>query len=148
MNKVPMTTIGAEWLRKEVEQLIHTARPKVIHAIAEARKHGDLKENAEYLAAKEEQSFIEGRIHAIEANLASAQVIDIQKILVRDKVIFASTVTFLNVDTEEELTYQIVGTDEADVKAHKISIDSPLARAAIGKSTGEIIEVRTPPRLV
>lgn len=143
-NKVPMTTNGAERLREELQELKTVARPKVIDAIAEARAHGDLKENAEYHAAREQQSFIEGRIKDIEYKLANAQVIDVTKMPQSGKVIFGTTVTILNEDTDEEVSYQIVGEDEADIKQKRISISSPIARALIGKEEGDIVDVKTP----
>ena len=143
-NKVPMTLAGAEQLRQELQQLKSEARPKVIAAIAEARAHGDLKENAEYHAAREQQGFIEGRIQEIEHKLANAQVIDLSKLPQSGKVIFGVTVELADEDTGDEVRYQIVGEDEADIKAGKISIASPIARALIGKEEGDIAEVNTP----
>jgi transcription elongation factor GreA len=133
LNKVPMTVAGEARLREELNQLKTVERPRIIQAIAEAREHGDLKENAEYHAAREQQSFAEGRIKEIEAKLSHAQVIDVSKMPETGKVIFGTTVTIINVETEEELTYQIVGDDEASVKDKKISVSSPIARALIGK---------------
>lgn len=144
MNKVPMTEEGAEALRQELEQLRKVERPRIVQAIAEAREHGDLKENAEYHAAREQQSFCEGRIQEIEGKLSHAQIIDITKIPAGDKVIFGTTVDIVNVDTDETLTYKIVGDDEADVKKNKISVNSPIARALIGKEVGEVVVVKTP----
>jgi len=144
MQRVPMTIKGKEALEQELNQLKTVARRDVIQAIAEARAHGDLKENAEYHAAKEKQSFIEGRISEIESKLATAQVIDIKEIPYTGRVIFGSTVTLFNLDSQTEVTYQIVGEDEADVKANKISVSSPIARAIIGKEEGEEVEVSTP----
>lgn len=144
MDKVPMTLAGAEQLRQELEHLKKVERPAVIQAISEARAHGDLKENAEYHAAKEQQSFIEGRINEIESKLSQAQVIDVTSIPNEGKVIFGTTVTLVNTETEEKLIYQIVGADESDIKKGKISINSPTARTAIGKHEGDIIEVQTP----
>ncbi|MEX1198707.1 MAG: transcription elongation factor GreA [Pseudohongiellaceae bacterium] len=143
-NTTPMTVAGAERLREELRELKQVKRPAIIEAIAEAREHGDLKENAEYHAAREQQSFCEGRIAEIESKLAEAQIIDITKITNEERVIFGVTVTLLNVDTDEEVRYQIVGDDEADVKAGKISISSPIARAMMGKEVGEEILVRAP----
>ncbi|MCB1823573.1 MAG: transcription elongation factor GreA [Candidatus Competibacteraceae bacterium] len=143
-QKVPMTTAGAEKLRAELLQLKTVARPQIIAAIAEARAHGDLKENAEYHAAREQQSFTEGRIAEIEAKLAYAQIIDVTKLPPSDKVVFASTVLLTEEDSEEEKRYQIVGEDEADIKAGKISFSSPIARALIGKFVGDIVDVQTP----
>lgn len=144
MNKVPMTVAGEQRLREELEQLKSEARPKVIAAIAEAREHGDLKENAEYHAAREQQGFIEGRIQEIEGKLSNAQVIDVTKLPRTGKVIFGVTVELLNLETDEEVTYRIVGEDEADIKQRRISVTSPIARALIGKEEGEIVLVRTP----
>ncbi len=144
MNKVPMTIEGADALRVELEQLKKVDRPRIVQAIAEAREHGDLKENAEYHAAREQQGFCEGRIQEIEGKLASAQIIDISQLPKGDKVIFGTTVDILNVETEEVLTYKIVGDDEADVKSNKISINSPIARGLIGKEVGDVALIRTP----
>lgn len=144
MRKVPMTVVGAEKLRQELQNLKAVERPRVISAIAEARAHGDLKENAEYHAAREQQSFIEGRIIEIEGKLSNAQVIDISKIENTDKVIFGVTVTLINVGSEEKVTYKIVGEDEADVKSKMISVTSPISRAMIGKFVGDVIQVQTP----
>ncbi len=139
-----MTVQGAERLRDELQRLKSQDRPEVIAAIAEAREHGDLKENAEYHAARERQSFIEGRIQEIEAKLADAQVIDVTRIENSGKVIFGATVELLNVDTDQHSVYQIVGEDEADVKQEKISVTSPMGRALIGKELGDEVEVQTP----
>ena len=144
MNKVPMTVAGEARLRKELEQLKGEARPRVIAAIAEAREHGDLKENAEYHAAREQQGFIEGRIQEIEGKLGSAQVIDVTKLPQTGKVIFGVTVGLVNLDTDEEVTYRIVGEDEADIKQGLISVTSPIARALIGKEEGDVVVVKTP----
>ncbi len=144
MNKVPMTVAGEARLREELERLKGVERPKVINAIAEAREHGDLKENAEYHAAREQQGFIEGRIQEIESKLSTAQVIDVTKLPRTGKVIFGVTVELLNLDTDETMRYRIVGEDEADIKAGKISVTSPIARALIGKEEGDVVMVRTP----
>ncbi len=144
MKKVPMTVVGATMLREELQRLKTVDRPRVIEAIAEARKHGDLKENAEYHAAREQQGFIEGRIQEIEAKLSTAQIIDVTQIENTGKVIFGTTVTLINGQTEESVTYKIVGEDEADIKLMKISVTSPIARGMIGKHVGEVIEVRAP----
>lgn len=144
MNKVPMTVQGEKALREELAQLKTVDRPKVIDDIATAREHGDLKENAEYHAAREQQGFIEGRIQEIEAKLSTAQVIDVVAIPHTGKVIFGTTVDIINLDTDDEVTYQIVGDDEADVKANKISVNSPIARGLIGKEEGEVVVVTTP----
>lgn len=144
MNKVPMTVEGANALREELDRLKKVDRPRIVQAIAEAREHGDLKENAEYHAAREQQGFCEGRIQEIEGKLASAQVIDVTQLPKGDKVIFGTTVVIVNVDTDESVTYKIVGDDEANVKANKISINSPIARGLIGKEVGDIAVIRTP----
>jgi len=144
MRKVPMTFGGAEALRVELNELKSQKRPKIVQAIAEAREHGDLKENAEYHAAREQQSFCEGRINEIEGKLADSEIIDISKIPHTGKVIFSSTVTLYNLDTEQKVTYQIVGEDEADVKNNKISVGSPISRAMMGKSVGDEIVVKAP----
>jgi transcription elongation factor GreA len=139
-----MTVGGAASLRAELEQLKKVERPRIVKAIADAREHGDLKENAEYHAAREQQSFAEGRIQEIEGKLANAQVIDISQVPSGEKVIFGATVSLINLDTEEESTYQIVGDDEADVKSGKISVNSPIARGLIGKSVGDEVVIKTP----
>ncbi|NHN36876.1 transcription elongation factor GreA [Pseudomaricurvus alcaniphilus] len=144
MNKVPMTIEGAEALRAELDQLKKVDRPRIVQAIAEAREHGDLKENAEYHAAREQQGFCEGRIQEIEGKLASAQIIDIKQIPPADKVIFGTTVDIINLDNDQRVTYKIVGDDEANVKSNKISINSPIARGLIGKEIGDVVVVRTP----
>lgn len=144
MQLTPMTIHGHQKLQHELDHLKKVERPAVINAISEARAHGDLKENAEYHAAKEKQSFLEGRIRDIEAKLSKCQVIDISKILNDGKAIFGSTVTLLNLDTDEKVLYQIVGEDEADIKHHKISVTSPVARAIIGKMDGDEVTVQSP----
>ncbi|WP_110685797.1 transcription elongation factor GreA [Salinicola aestuarinus] len=144
MNKVPMTVHGEQALREELNQLKGEDRPRVIAAIAEAREHGDLKENAEYHAAREQQGFIEGRIQEIEGKLSNAQVIDVAKMPKNGKVIFGVTVELLNLETDEEVSYRIVGEDEASIREGKISVTSPIARALIGKSEGDVVNVRTP----
>lgn len=143
MSKIPMTIQGADLLREELQRLKSVDRPRVINAIAEARAHGDLKENAEYHAAREAQGFIEGRIREIEGKLSNSQVIDITQIENTGKVIFGTTVSLLNVQTEQTVTYKIVGEDEADINSNKISFTSPIARAMIGKYEGDMIEVKT-----
>lgn len=143
-NIIPITVLGAEKLREELARLKSEERPRVIAAIAEARAHGDLKENAEYHAAREEQGFTEGRIREIESKLSNSQIIDVKQISNDGKVIFGSTVTLLNLNTEEEVVYQIVGVDEADLKSRKISISSPLARALVGKLVEDVVDVETP----
>ena len=144
MIKVPMTSEGAKALADELTKLKKEDRPRVVQAIAEAREHGDLKENAEYHAAREQQGFIEGRIQEIEGKLSHVQIIDITKIPEGDKVIFGSTVDILNIETDETKTYKIVGDDEANIKAGKISYQSPIARALIGKEVGDVVIVKTP----
>jgi len=148
MNKIPMTIEGAERLRAELENLKKVERPRIVQAIAEAREHGDLKENAEYHAAREQQSFAEGRIQEIEGKLSHAQIIDVSKFPAGDKVIFGCSVTIINVETEASQTYTIVGDDEADLKHSKISYQSPIARALIGKEVGDVVTVKTPAGLV
>lgn len=144
MMKFPMTVAGAEKLREELQRLKSVERPRIINAIAEARAHGDLKENAEYHAAREQQGFVEGRIQEIEGKLSNAQVIDITQMENTGKVIFGTTVTMTNTKTEKEVTYKIVGEDEADIKEAKISVTSPIARGMIGKYEGDVVEVKTP----
>ena len=144
MQKIPLTIRGAEMLKAELQQLKSVARPEVIAAIAEARSHGDLSENAEYEAAKERQGFIEGRIAEIEHKLSMAHIIDPKEIHAEGKVVFGSTVTLEDLDNEEEVVYQIVGEDEADIKQRKISVGSPIARALIGKEEGDVAEVQAP----
>jgi transcription elongation factor GreA len=144
MNLSPMTVSGHKKLQDELDHLKKVERPAVIAAISEARAHGDLKENAEYHAAKEKQGFIEGRIRDLESKLSHCQVIDIATIENKGKVIFGATVTIVNVDTDEEVTYQLVGEDEADLKHQKISVTSPVARAMIGKSAGDECTVQSP----
>ncbi len=148
MSLIPMTVQGAEALRAELNELKTVKRPAVILAIAEARAHGDLKENAEYHAAREQQGFIEGRIQDIEAKLSNAQIIDVTKLPNSGKVIFGATVTILNLDTDEEVTYRIVGDDEADIKNNLISVNSPIARGLIGKTADEVVNITTPKGVV
>jgi transcription elongation factor GreA len=144
MSKVPLTNRGAEKLRQELDRLKKVERPKVIKAIAEARSHGDLKENAEYHAAREQQGFIEGRIKDIEGKLSHAHIIDVTKLHASGKVVFGSTVDVLELDNEEEHTFQIVGEDEADFKHGLISVSSPIARGLIGKVEGDVAEIQVP----
>lgn len=144
MSKVPLTVRGAEALRAELNRLKRNDRPKVIQAIAEARAHGDLKENAEYHAAREQQGFIEGRIKEIEAKLSHAQIIDVTTINADGKVIFGATVDVYEEETDSEHTFQIVGDDEADIKQGLISVSSPMARALIGKAVDDEVAVETP----
>jgi transcription elongation factor GreA len=144
MRKVPLTTAGAQMLRTELQQLKTVERPSVILAIQEARSHGDLSENAEYEAAKERQGFIEGRIAELESKLANAQVIDPAHIDGDGRCVFGSTVELQDLDNKDKVTYQIVGDDEADIKQGKISVSSPIARALIGKYSGDVAEVQAP----
>jgi transcription elongation factor GreA len=144
MSKVPLTVRGAEKLHAELKKLKTEDRPRIINAIAEARAHGDLKENAEYHAAREQQSFAEGRIKEIEGKLSNAVIIDVTTINADGKVVFGSTVVVADEDTGAEVTYQIVGDDEADIKQNMISISSPIARALIGKAGGDVAVVQTP----
>lgn len=144
MNKFPMTVRGAELLREELQTLKSKDRPQVIKAIAEARAHGDLKENAEYHAAKDQQGFIEGRIKELEAKLSNLQVIDVTTIDAKGKIVFGSTVELLDLQTDKEITYKIVGEDEADIGAGLISFTSPIARALIGKEEGDEVNFSAP----
>ncbi|MGD8235756.1 MAG: transcription elongation factor GreA [Chromatiales bacterium] len=144
MNKIPLTVRGAETLRAELEELKKVKRPAVIQAIAEARAHGDLKENAEYHAAREQQSFIEGRIKDIESKLSHAQIIDVTTMDAGGRVIFGATVDVVDMNTDEEFTYQIVGEDEADIQKGLISVNSPIARGLVGKEEGDVAVVETP----
>ena len=148
MNKAPMTASGAKKLRKQLKQLKTVDRPRITQAIAEARAHGDLSENAEYHAAREQQSFLEGRIAAIESALADAQIIDVNSLKADGKVVFGATVDLQNLENDEEVTYQIVGEMEADIDSNLISVTSPIARAMIGKEVGDIIEVNAPGGIV
>jgi transcription elongation factor GreA len=144
MNKVPMTVAGAKALQEELQRLKSVERPRIIKAIAEARAHGDLSENAEYHAAKEEQGFIEGRIAEIDSKLASAQVIDPTALKEEGRVVFGTTLKLYDENADAEVSYQIVGDDEADIEAGKISINSPIARGLIGKEEGDEVEVKVP----
>ena len=144
MSKTVLTARGARQLREELQRLKQVDRPRISQAIAEARAHGDLRENAEYHAAREQQSFAEGRISEIEGKLANAHIVDVAQLNVDGKVVFGATVVLLEEQTEAEVTYQIVGEDEADIKQSMISINSPIARALIGKSEGDEVTVRTP----
>jgi transcription elongation factor GreA len=144
MNKVPLTVVGAELMRNELQRLKSVERPSVIAAIAEARSHGDLSENAEYDAAKEKQGFIEGRIKDLEGKLANAQIIDPRHLDAEGRVVFGATVELVDAETGDEVKYQIVGDDEADIKAGKISVGSPIARALIGKYAGDVADVNAP----
>jgi transcription elongation factor GreA len=144
MNKVPMTVAGAAALQKELDHRKKVERPAIVQAIAEAREHGDLKENAEYHAAREQQGFCEGRIQDIEGKLSNAQIIDISKLPAGERVIFGTTVDIVNIETDEAVVYKIVGDDEANVKLGMISVNSPIARALIGKSVGDDVIVKTP----
>ncbi|MBS3786278.1 MAG: transcription elongation factor GreA [Gammaproteobacteria bacterium] len=144
MTRNPLTVRGAELLRDELQRLKSEDRPGVIKAIAEARAHGDLKENAEYHAAREQQGFIEGRIAEIESKLSNAQIIDVKTLPASGKVVFGVTVLLADEEDGSEKTYQIVGEDEADIKSGLISVQSPIARALIGKEEGDVVEVQTP----
>ncbi|MCQ8105507.1 transcription elongation factor GreA [Methylomonas sp. SURF-2] len=144
MNKVPLTVTGANKLRAELEELKTVVRPRIIQAISEARAHGDLKENAEYHAAREQQSFAEGRIAEIESKLSNAHVIDVTKAEANGKVIFGATVKIEDLDSGREVTYQIVGEDEANIKEGRISVGSPIARALIGKEVEDVVTVKAP----
>lgn len=144
MSKVPLTVVGAEKLREELKHLKTVERPRVVQAIADARAHGDLKENAEYHAAREQQGFIEGRIQEIEGKLSNAQIIDVKDLNAGGKIVFGTTVDLLDINTDQQVTYRIVGDDEADIKAGLISVNAPIARALIGKEEGEEFEVKTP----
>jgi transcription elongation factor GreA len=144
MNKIPITVRGAEKLREELSELKSVRRPRVINAISEARAHGDLKENAEYHAAREEQGFIEGRIKEIEGKLANCQIIDVTQVNAYGKVVFGATVELEDLDSGQVVTYQIVGEDEADIKESRISVTSPIARALIGKSADDVAVVQAP----
>lgn len=142
--KYPMTKQGAEALETELKHLKSVMRPQITQAIAEARELGDLKENAEYHAAREQQGMVEARIRDIEGRLGNAQVIDVASLPRTGKVFFGTTVEIVNVDTDESVSYQIVGDDEADIKINKISVSSPIARALIGKEEGDVVAVKTP----
>lgn len=144
MSKVPLTAPGAQKLREDLQRLKSVDRPRVINAIAEARAHGDLKENAEYHAAKEQQGFIEGRIADIESQLSNAQIIDVTTLNAGGKVVFGATVDLIDEESGAEVTYQIVGDLEADIKQGKISVSSPIARALIGKEEGDVAVVKAP----
>ena len=144
MNKVPMTVRGHELLEEELKRLKYVDRPRTIQAISEARAHGDLKENAEYHAAKEQQGFIEGRIKELEGKLSHKQVIDVTAVDARGKIVFGSTVELIDEDTGDPIEYQIVGEDEADIKAGQISYTSPIARALIGRNEGDVVEFQAP----
>jgi len=144
MNKIPITKQGAEKLQEELTELKQVARPRIIKAIATAREHGDLKENAEYHAAREQQSFAEGRIQEIEGKLSNAQIIDVASMTATGKIIFGATVELIDLADDSEKTYHIVGEDEADIKIGKININSPIARALIGKEEGDVVDIKTP----
>ncbi|NOT85028.1 MAG: transcription elongation factor GreA [Methylococcaceae bacterium] len=144
MNKVPLTVSGATKLREELEELKSVVRPRIIASIATARAHGDLKENAEYHAARDQQSFAEGRIAEIEGKLSNAQIIDVTKLDANNKVVFGATVEIEAIESGQCVTYQIVGEDEADIKQGRISIGSPIARALIGKEAEDVVTVKAP----
>ena len=148
MSQTPMTVKGAEKLRAQLHELKTVERPRITQAIAEARAHGDLSENAEYHAAREQQSFVEGRINAIESALAEAQIIDVTKLDADDRIVFGATIELQNLETDAEMNYQIVGEEEADINEGLISITSPIARALIGKQEGDIVEVNAPGGLI
>lgn len=144
MNRVPLTVKGAEKLRSELDELKNVKRPQIIEAIATARAHGDLKENAEYHAAREQQSFAEGRIKEIEGKLSNAEIIDVTKVNANGRVVFGTTVVLADEESGDEVTYTIVGEDEADIKQNMISVTSPIARAMIAKEEGDVITVEAP----
>ncbi len=144
MNRVPITKKGAELLKAELNELKTVTRPQIVEAIATAREHGDLKENAEYHAAREQQSFTEGRIQQLESVLSTAQIIDVEALDVEGRVVFGATVELEDLETEETVTYQIVGDVEADIKQNKIAVSSPIARALIGKEEGDVATVNAP----
>lgn len=144
MSRQPLTKTGAERLREELARLKKVERPKIIAAIAEARAHGDLKENAEYHAAREQQGFIEGRIQHLEYSISHAHVIDVAKLNPGDKVVFGATVTLSDEETAEETSYQIVGDVEADIKHNRVAVSSPISRALIGREVGDVVVVRAP----
>tara|TARA_Y100000590_G_scaffold45468_1_gene48325 strand:- start:915 stop:1391 length:477 start_codon:yes stop_codon:yes gene_type:complete len=148
MNRIPMTAEGAEKLKQELEKLKTEVRPQIISAIKEAREKGDLKENAEYHAAREQQSFTEGRIKDIELKLSNSEIIDITKLPKTGRAVFASTVILINLDDNTKVKYKIVGEDEAELKEGKISIKSPLARSIIGKEEGDIVELKLPDKII
>lgn len=144
MTKSPMTAAGAQRLRDELHRLKTVERPRITNAIAEARALGDLKENAEYHAAREQQSFAEGRLAEIESKLSNAEIIDVTRVNAHGRVVFGATVELLNLTTDEAVTYRIVGEDEADIKARLVSINSPVARGLIGKQAGDTVSVQVP----
>lgn len=144
MSTIPLTVQGAQRIEKELEHLKYVVRPEVINAIAEARAQGDLSENAEYDAAREQQAFVEGRIRELEGTLSNAQVIDPADLDANDRIVFGATVTLLDLESDDEVRYQIVGDVESDINAGRISVLSPVARALIGKSEGDVVEVQTP----
>ncbi len=144
MNRHPLTKAGTDRLREELAKLKQIERPKIIAAIAEARAHGDLKENAEYHAAREQQGFIEGRIQHLESTISHAQIIDVERLDPGERVVFGATVTLSDEETAEETTYQIVGDVEADIKHNRIAVSSPISRALIGQSVGDVVVVRAP----
>ena len=148
MDKEPITVIGLKNLKSELEDLKNVQRPKIVEAIAEARSHGDLKENAEYHAAREQQSFVEGRIKDIEAKLSNAQIIDIKNIPASSRVIFGTTVDLIDLSNNSKSKYKIVGEDEADLKENKLAVTSPLARCLIGKEEGDIVELKMPEKTI
>ena len=148
MNRIPMTAKGARRLRRQLDELKSVERPRIIRAIAEARSHGDLSENAEYHAAREQQGFIEGRIATLDEALAVAEIIEVGKIDADGKIVFGATIELLNLEREEEVRYQIVGEKEADINLGLLSVTAPIARALIGKKEGDVIEVNAPGGIV
>ena len=148
MNRIPMTAKGAQRLRRQLDKLKSVERPRIIRAIAEARSHGDLSENAEYHAAREQQGFIEGRIATLDEALAVAEIIEVEKIDAEGKIVFGATIELLNLEREEEVRYQIVGEKEADINLGLLSVTAPIARALIGKEEGDVIEVNAPGGIV
>ena len=148
MNRIPMTAKGAQRLRRQLDELKSVERPRIIRAIAEARSHGDLSENAEYHAAREQQGFIEGRIATLDEALAVAEIIEVEKIDAEGKIVFGATIELLNLEREEEVRYQIVGEKEADINLGLLSVTAPIARALIGKEEGDVIEVNAPGGIV
>lgn len=148
MNRAPLTATGAARLRQQLDQLKSVERPRIIRALAEARAHGDLSENAEYHAAREQQGFIEGRIAALDETLALAEIINVEKIDAGDRIVFGATVCLLNLENDEQVSYQIVGEQEADIELRLLSVTAPIARALIGKQVGDVVEVNAPGGLV
>jgi len=144
MNKIPITKEGAEQLKLDLEHMKKVERPEIVQAIAEARAHGDLKENAEYHAAREQQGFLEAKISKVESVLANAQIVDVKALPDTGKIVFGTTILIADLDTDEENTYKIVGDIEADINDNKISINSPIAKAMIGKEQGDVVKIKVP----